>query len=79
VIAVWALPERCDAAGHLEALGSLMPPPAPGAPGPFALSDELKLKALATDADLMPVAVALGRCCSSAFSTPFERTIRASR
>ncbi|MDQ2736314.1 MAG: hypothetical protein M3Y55_15295 [Pseudomonadota bacterium] len=57
MIAVWGLPETCDAAGHLKALGTLMPPPPPGAPGPFALSDETKLKVLATDAGLTPLAV----------------------
>jgi SAM-dependent methyltransferase len=57
VIAVWGLPETCEAAGHLKALGSLMPPPPPGAPGPFALSDETKLKALAAEAGLTPGAI----------------------
>ncbi|MDQ2928587.1 MAG: class I SAM-dependent methyltransferase [Pseudomonadota bacterium] len=62
VIAVWGLPETCDAAGHLKALGDLMPPPPPGAPGPFALSDKMKLKALATDAGLTPLAVVDVQC-----------------
>jgi SAM-dependent methyltransferase len=57
VIATWGLPQECEAAGHLKALGSLMPPPPPGAAGPFALSEEAKLKALATDAEFKPVAV----------------------
>jgi SAM-dependent methyltransferase len=57
VIAVWGLPEGCEAAGHLKALGSLMPPPPPGAPGPFTLSDETKLTALASEAGLTPVAI----------------------
>lgn len=57
VIATWGLPEDCEAAGHLKALGALMPPPPPGAPGPFALSDESKLKALASEAGFAPVAV----------------------
>lgn len=57
VIATWGLPEDCEAAGHLKALGALMPPPPPGAPGPFALSDESKLKALASDAGLTTIAV----------------------
>jgi SAM-dependent methyltransferase len=57
VIAVWGLPEQCEAAGHLKALGALMPPPPPGAPGPFALSDEAKLKELATEAGLTPITV----------------------
>jgi SAM-dependent methyltransferase len=62
VIAVWGLPEQCEAAGHLEALGSLMPPPPPGAPGPFALSQEAKLKAFASDAGLTPLAVVDVEC-----------------
>lgn len=62
VVAVWGLPETCDAAGHLKALGPLMPPPPPGAPGPFALSEEAKLKALATDAGLIPLAVVDVQC-----------------
>ena len=57
VIAVWGLPETCEAAGHLKALGLLMPPPPPGAPGPFALSDESRLRALASEAGLKPGAV----------------------
>lgn len=62
VIAVWGLPEQCEAAGHLKALGALMPPPPPGAPGPFALSDETKLKAFATETGLTPLAVADVAC-----------------
>jgi ubiquinone/menaquinone biosynthesis C-methylase UbiE len=57
IIAVWGLPETCEAAGHLKALGSLMPPPPPGAPGPFALSEESKLNSLAADAGLTPGAI----------------------
>jgi SAM-dependent methyltransferase len=58
VIATWGLPEDCEAAGHLKALGGLMPPPPPGAPGPFALSDETKLKGFAAEAGLTPGDVA---------------------
>lgn len=57
IIAVWGLPETCEAAGHLKALGSLMPPPPPGSPGPFALSDVSALKGVAMEAGLSPVAV----------------------
>jgi SAM-dependent methyltransferase len=57
VIATWGPPQDCEAAGHLKALGGLMPPPPPGAPGPFALSDEANLKALADEAGFAPVAV----------------------
>ena len=89
VIAVWGLPETCDAAGHLKALGPLMPPPPPGAPGPFALSDETKLKAFATDAGLTPLAVVDVQCpwiyhdLETALrgllsAGPVERAIRAS-
>jgi SAM-dependent methyltransferase len=35
----WAPPEQCEAAGYLAAIGALLPPAPPGAPGPFALSD----------------------------------------
>jgi SAM-dependent methyltransferase len=62
VIATWGLPEDCEAAGHLKALGALMPPPPPGAPGPFALSDGAKLMALASDAGLTPVEVVDVEC-----------------
>jgi hypothetical protein len=41
----------------LTALKSLLPPPPPGAPGPFALSDETVLRQFATDAGLEPVEV----------------------
>jgi SAM-dependent methyltransferase len=62
VIATWGLPEDCEAAGHLKALGALMPPPPAGAPGPFALSDESKLKALASEAGLTPTEVVDVEC-----------------
>lgn len=35
---VWSPAEMCELAPHLQSLGRLMPPPPPGAPGPFALS-----------------------------------------
>lgn len=59
VIAVWGPPESCDAAGHLTALRPLMPPAPSGisAPGPFALSEETKLKAFAAGAGLTPLTV----------------------
>lgn len=89
VIAVWGPPESCDAAGHLKALGPLMPAPPAGAPGPFALSDEGKLKALATDAGLSPLAIVDVQCpwiypdLETALrgmlsAGPVERAIRAS-
>jgi SAM-dependent methyltransferase len=62
VIAVWGLPEQCEAAAHLKALGALMPPPPPGAPGPFALSDEDRLKGFASEAGLTPLEVVDVQC-----------------
>jgi SAM-dependent methyltransferase len=53
-ILVWGEAERCDAAAYVRALGSLLPPPPPGAPGPFALSEPGALEKLAADAGLEP-------------------------
>jgi SAM-dependent methyltransferase len=41
---VWSPAEMCELAPHLQSLGALMPPPAAGAPGPFALSGHDALK-----------------------------------
>ncbi len=54
-VAVWGPPETCETAVVLGALGKLMPPPPPGAPGPFALSSESALEALARSAGLTPM------------------------
>ena len=40
VVATWGPPELCDLAANLVAVGKLLPPPPPGAPGPFALSGD---------------------------------------
>jgi SAM-dependent methyltransferase len=53
----WAPAERCEAAGYLMALGRLMAPPSPAAPGPFALSNSEALSALFDEAGLAVVAV----------------------
>jgi SAM-dependent methyltransferase len=58
VIATWGPYEECEASGHLKALAALLPPPPPGAPGPFALSDEARARALVREAGLTPVAMA---------------------
>jgi SAM-dependent methyltransferase len=52
VMAVWGQPEQCDAADVLKAVGSLMPPAPPGAPGPFALSPPGAVEALVETAGL---------------------------
>jgi SAM-dependent methyltransferase len=50
VALVWGTPDKCEMAGYLAALGSLMPPPPPGAPGPWALSPAGALEELAAQA-----------------------------
>jgi SAM-dependent methyltransferase len=62
VIAVWGQPEVTEAAALLMAIGSLLPPPPPGSPGPFALSSEGALAALAKAADLTPVKHGAAQC-----------------
>lgn len=39
VVMIWGDKEDCEATLYLKAVGSLLPPPPPGAPGPFALTD----------------------------------------
>ena len=39
VVMIWGDKEDCEAATYLKAVGSLLPPPPPGAPGPFALTE----------------------------------------
>lgn len=71
VIATWGNPEDCEMSAHLRAIGKLLPPPPPGAPGPFALSKEGALAALATEAGLEPLAVQDVDC---PFTYPDEAT-----
>jgi SAM-dependent methyltransferase len=52
LVLVWGPAEQCEAAGYLVALGALMPPPPPGAAGPFALSGEEALTELLDTAGL---------------------------
>jgi SAM-dependent methyltransferase len=44
VIGIWDKPEMSDATDVLKSIGSLLPPPPPGTPGPFALSEEGKVE-----------------------------------
>jgi len=55
VVMVWGRPEGMEAASLVAALKPLMPTPPPGAPGPFALSDEAALRALVVAGGLEPV------------------------
>jgi SAM-dependent methyltransferase len=50
-------PEARQVGALLTALQPLLPPPPPGAPGPFALSDETALRAFATGAGLVPAEI----------------------
>ena len=57
VVMTWGVPEGMQAAALVAALRPLLPPPPPGAPGPFALSDEATLRAFAAAAGLTPIEV----------------------
>jgi SAM-dependent methyltransferase len=57
VIMTWGVPDGMEAAALVGALRPLLPPPPPGAPGPFALSDETTLRGFAASAGLTPVEV----------------------
>lgn len=52
VIAIWDKPEMSDATDVLKAIGALLPPPPPGTPGPFALSEDGKIEAILAGKDL---------------------------
>ena len=44
VVAIWDKPEYSDGTEVLKAIGTLLPPPPPGTPGPFALSEDGKVE-----------------------------------
>jgi SAM-dependent methyltransferase len=54
IIGVWGKPEDSDAKAYFAAIGSLLPPPPPGTPGPFALSMDGALEALVAQAGMNP-------------------------
>lgn len=51
-MAIWGIAQDCQAASVLKAQARLLPPPPPGAPGPFALSERGRLEALLLQAGL---------------------------
>ena len=57
VVTVWGAAENCELAPYIAALGKCLPPPPPGAPGPFALSAPGALEALVGKAGLKPEGV----------------------
>lgn len=48
VIGIWDKPEYSDATTILKEINSLVPPPPPGTPGPFALSEDGKIESICT-------------------------------
>jgi SAM-dependent methyltransferase len=56
-VVTWGDPHGMEAVSVIGALRPLLPPPPPGAPGPFALSDEGALRSFAADAGLEPTEV----------------------
>lgn len=62
VIAVFGKPEESQSTAYITALGALLPPLPPGAPGPFALSADGALEALALQAGLTPRRVETVAC-----------------
>ncbi len=54
-MAVWGRAEDCETAALMPALGKFLPPPPPGAPGPFALSAPGQVEALIEQANLSPL------------------------
>jgi SAM-dependent methyltransferase len=72
-IVVWGPPEQCEAVAHFKALGALMPPPPPGAPGPLA--GEQQVAKWATEAGL---AVEMDRLVDCPWAYPdLETALRA--
>jgi len=57
VVMTWGTPAGMPAASLLAALKPLLPPPPPGAPGPFALSEESALRDFASQAGLQTIEV----------------------
>lgn len=52
IIGIWDKAEASDASNILKAIGSLLPPPPPGTPGPFALSEDGKMEKILESLDL---------------------------
>ncbi len=54
-MAVWGHAEDCETAAVVTALRPFLPPPPPGAPGPFALSEPGRVENLLRQAGLTPL------------------------
>ena len=44
VVGIWDKPDMSDSTNVLKAISTLLPPPTPGTPGPFALSEDGKIE-----------------------------------
>lgn len=44
VLGIWDKPENSEATHVLKSIGTLLPPPPPGTPGPFALSEDGRME-----------------------------------
>jgi SAM-dependent methyltransferase len=74
-VLTWGPPEQCETSTILVAIGGLLPPPPPGAEGPFALSAPGRLEALVESAGLRP---SIGGEATMAFQFPdLEAAVRA--
>jgi len=62
VMAVFGDPRHNESTAFFTAMGALLPPPPPGTPGPFALSADGALEALAEQAGLAPRAAETVAC-----------------
>ncbi len=71
VMAVFGRPEENETTAILKAIGSLLPPPPPDAPGPYALSADGVLEALTTKAGMTPGVIGTVEC---PFDYPDEKT-----
>lgn len=63
-ISTWGRPRDCEMREVFAALQPLLPPPPPGAGGPFALSEPGRLEALVQPAGLTPTHTAEVACPS---------------
>jgi len=62
IMGVFGKPEESESTAYVAAMGALLPPPPPGAPGPFALSADGALEILAQKAGLIPGLVQTVAC-----------------
>lgn len=62
VIGIWDKPEHSEATTILKAISSLLPPPPPGTPGPFALSEDGRMESIMDKAGLQLLSKAIVPC-----------------